>query len=121
MRERRDGSIIIMSSIAGIKSSPVIGAYGVSKAADLQLVRNYAVENGEHNVRINAIAPGIVKTDFARALWEDPKAAEARLAASPLRRFGEPRDIAGAAVFLGSPAAAWMTGQTIVIDGGVTI
>lgn len=121
MRERRDGAIIIVSSIGGLKGSPVIGAYNVSKAADLQLVRNYAVENGEHNVRINAIAPGIVKTDFARALWEDPKVAETRLASSPLRRFGEPSDIAGAAVFLGSPAAAWMTGQTIVIDGGVTI
>jgi NAD(P)-dependent dehydrogenase (short-subunit alcohol dehydrogenase family) len=79
------------------------------------------VENGVHNIRFNAIAPAIVKTDFARALWEDPKAHDASVARTPLRRLGEPRDIAGAAVFLGSAAAAWITGQTIVIDGGITI
>jgi NAD(P)-dependent dehydrogenase (short-subunit alcohol dehydrogenase family) len=121
MRERRDGAIIVVSSIGGLRGSPVIGAYNVSKAADFQLVRNYAVENGPHNVRFNAIAPGIVKTDFARTLWENPETAAERVAETPLRRLGEPRDIAGAAVFLATPAAAWMTGQAIVIDGGVTI
>jgi NAD(P)-dependent dehydrogenase (short-subunit alcohol dehydrogenase family) len=121
MRERRDGAIVVVSSIGGLKGSPVIGAYNISKAADFQLVRNYAVENGVHNIRINAIAPGIVKTDFARALGDDPRTSEARLTATPLRRFGEPREIAGAAVFLASEAAAWMTGQQIVIDGGATI
>jgi NAD(P)-dependent dehydrogenase (short-subunit alcohol dehydrogenase family) len=121
MRERRDGAIIVLSSIGGLKGSPVIGAYNVSKAADFQLVRNYAVENGEYNIRVNAIAPGVVKTDFARALWEDPQVRDARIASTPLRRLGEPRDIAGAAVFLGSEAGAWLTGQMIVIDGGVTI
>jgi NAD(P)-dependent dehydrogenase (short-subunit alcohol dehydrogenase family) len=121
MRERRNGAIIVVSSIGGMRGSPVIGAYNISKAADFQLVRNYAVENGPYNIRVNAIAPGIVKTDFARALWENPQISEERLAATPLRRFGEPREIAGAAVFLASEAGAWMTGQQIVIDGGVTI
>jgi NAD(P)-dependent dehydrogenase (short-subunit alcohol dehydrogenase family) len=121
MRERREGAIIVVSSIGGLKGSPVIGAYNVSKAADFQLVRNYAVENGPYNIRVNAIAPGIVKTDFARALWEDAANHDERVATTPLRRLGDPRDVAGAAVFLGSQAAAWMTGQQIVIDGGVTI
>jgi NAD(P)-dependent dehydrogenase (short-subunit alcohol dehydrogenase family) len=98
----------------------VIGAYNVSKAADLQLVRNYASEIGPDNIRINAIAPGIVKTDFARALWEDPEAHDAAARRTPLRRLGEPRDIAGAAVFLAAPASSWMTGNTIVLDGGIT-
>jgi NAD(P)-dependent dehydrogenase (short-subunit alcohol dehydrogenase family) len=121
MRARRDGAIVVISSIGGLKGSPTIGAYNISKAADFQLVRNYAVEIGVDNIRINAIAPGVVKTDFARALWEDPKNADPTIERTPLRRLGEPRDIAGAAVFLGSAAATWMTGREIVIDGGVTI
>jgi NAD(P)-dependent dehydrogenase (short-subunit alcohol dehydrogenase family) len=121
MRAQGGGSVIVISSIGGLKGSPTIGAYNVSKAADFQLVRNYAVENGPHNVRFNAIAPGIVKTDFARALWDDPATAEPTLQRTPLRRFGEPREIAGAAVFLGSAASSWMTGNMIVIDGGMTI
>jgi len=121
MIERRDGSIIIVSSIGGLRGSGVIGAYCISKAADLQLGRNLAVEYGPHNVRVNCIAPGLIKTDFARALWEDPEALKKRTAATPLRRIGEPDEIAGAAVYLASPASAFMTGQSIVIDGGVTI
>jgi NAD(P)-dependent dehydrogenase (short-subunit alcohol dehydrogenase family) len=121
MVERRDGAIILISSIGGLRGSPVIGTYNVSKAADLQMVRNYAVEIGRHNVRINAIAPGLIRTDFARALWEDPKAAAHIEETTPLRRLGEPNDIAGAAVFLASAAGAFTTGQTIVVDGGVTI
>jgi NAD(P)-dependent dehydrogenase (short-subunit alcohol dehydrogenase family) len=121
MRARRDGAIVVISSIGGLKGSPTIGAYNISKAADFQLVRNYAVEIGPDNVRINAIAPGVVKTDFARALWENPENAEPTLRNTPLRRLGEPREIAGAAVFLGSAASSWMTGREIVIDGGVTI
>lgn len=121
MRERRDGAIVIISSIGGLRGSPVIGAYNVSKAADFQLARNYAVEYGPDNVRVNCIAPGLIKTDFARALWEDP-AAEARVnKATPLRRLGDPEDIAGAVVYLASPAGRYMTGQALVIDGGVTI
>ena len=121
MVERRAGAIVVVSSIGGLQGSQVIGAYNVSKAADFQLVRNYAVEIGEHNVRINAIAPGLIRTDFARALWENPVAEKRVNAATPLRRLGEPRDIAGAAVFLASDAGAYVTGQAIVVDGGVTI
>ena len=121
MIARKDGSIIIVSSIGGIKGSPVIGAYNVSKAADMQLARNLAVEWGEHNIRVNCIAPGLIKTDFARALWENPKMAKAVEQGTPLRRIGDPDDIAGAAVYLASAAGRYMTGQTIVVDGGVTI
>lgn len=121
MRARKDGAIIIISSIGGLKGSDLIGAYNISKAADFQLVRNYAVENGRHNIRVNAIAPGVVKTEFARALWESPAAHDATVARTPMRRIGEPRDIAGAAVFLAAPSAAWMTGQMMVIDGGFTV
>ncbi len=121
MRERKDGAIVIISSIGGLRGSPVIGAYNVSKAADFQLARNYAVEYGPDNVRVNCIAPGLIKTDFARALWEDP-AAEARVnKGTPLRRLGDPEDIAGAVVYLASPAGRYMTGQAMVVDGGVTI
>lgn len=121
MRAKGDGAIVIVSSIGGLRASTTIGAYCVSKAADLQLVRNAAAENGEHGVRINAIAPGLVKTDFAKALWDNPKALAATEARLPMRRIGDPRDIAGAAVYLASPAAKWTTGQTIVVDGGATI
>jgi len=121
MVERRDGSIVIVSSIGGLRGSPVIGAYNISKAADFQLARNLAVEYGQHNIRVNCIAPGLIKTDFARALWEDPKTLGHYTSATPLRRIGEPDEIAGAAVFLASPAGRFMTGQSIVIDGGVTI
>jgi NAD(P)-dependent dehydrogenase (short-subunit alcohol dehydrogenase family) len=121
MIARRDGSIIIVSSIGGLRGSPVIGTYCISKAADLQLARNLAVELGPHNVRINCIAPGLIRTDFARALWEDAESLKERNARTPLGRIGEPDEIAGAAVLLASPAGSYITGQTIVIDGGVTI
>lgn len=121
MIEKKHGAIIVVSSIGGLIGSDVIGAYNVSKAADFQLVRNLAIEFGPHNVRINAIAPGVIRTDFARALWEDP-VAEARLkSATPLGRIGEPEDIAGTAVFLASRAGAYVTGQGIIVDGGSTI
>jgi NAD(P)-dependent dehydrogenase (short-subunit alcohol dehydrogenase family) len=121
MMQRRNGSVVIVSSIGGLRGSPIIGAYCISKAADMQLARNLAVEFGPHNVRVNCIAPGLIKTDFARALWEDPKLLEARNAETPLRRIGEPDEIAGVAVYLAAPASAFMTGQTLVVDGGVTI
>jgi NAD(P)-dependent dehydrogenase (short-subunit alcohol dehydrogenase family) len=120
MVERRDGSIIIVSSIGGLRGSQVLGAYCISKAADFQLARNIAVEYGVHNVRANCIAPGLIKTDFAKALWDNPAILERSTSTAPLRRIGEPDEIAGAAVFLASKAAAFMTGQAIVIDGGVT-
>jgi NAD(P)-dependent dehydrogenase (short-subunit alcohol dehydrogenase family) len=121
MVARREGSIVIVSSIGGLRGSPVIGAYCISKAADMQLARNLAVELGPHNVRVNCIAPGLIKTDFAKALWDNPDALAARNAETPLRRIGEPDEIAGAAVYLASPASRFMTGQSLVIDGGVTI
>lgn len=121
MIERKDGAIIIVSSIGGLRGSPVIGAYNISKAADFQLARNLAVEYGQHNVRVNCIAPGLIKTDFARALWEDPEMLKRRTSTTPLRRIGEPDEIAGAAIFLASQAGTFVTGQTIVVDGGVTI
>jgi len=120
MRARGDGSIVIVSSIGGLRGSPVIGAYCISKAADLQLARNLAVEYGPSGIRVNCIAPGLIKTDFARALWEDPARIRAANETVPLRRIGEPDEIAGAVVFLASRASAFMTGQTMVIDGGVT-
>lgn len=121
MTERSDGSIIIISSIGGLKGSPIIGPYNVSKAADFQLARNLAVEYGPYNVRVNCIAPGLVQTDFARALWENPDTLRAATADKPLRRIGQPDEIAGAAVYLAAPASSFMTGQTIVVDGGATI
>lgn len=121
MRARRSGSIIIISSIGGLRGSTQIGAYCISKAADMQLARNLAHEFGPDNVRVNCIAPGLVKTDFARALWEDPERIKAANSTVPLRRIGEPHEIAGGVVFLASDASTFMTGQTIVIDGGVTI
>jgi len=121
MIARRDGSIIIVSSIGGLKGSTVIGAYCISKAADMQLARNLACEYGPHNIRVNCIAPGLIKTDFAKALWDDPATLKASTSRSPLQRIGIPDEIAGAAVFLGSAAGNFMTGQTIVIDGGATI
>ncbi len=121
MAQRRDGVLIIVSSIGGLKGSPVLGAYCVSKAADMQLARNLAVEWGKHNVRVNCIAPGLVKTDFARALWDNPAHLQQVLATTPLGRIGEPEDIGAIAVFLASKAGAFITGQTIVADGGVTI
>ncbi len=121
MIERRDGAIVIVSSIGGLKGSPVIGAYNVSKAADMQLARNYAVEYGRHNVRVNCIAPGLIRTDFARALWENPATLKSATATTPLARIGEPDEIAGAAIFLASAAGRFTTGQTIVVDGGQTI
>ena len=121
MKARHDGVIIIISSIGGLRGSSMLGAYGISKAADFQLARNLALELSPDNIRVNCIAPGLVKTDFARALWDTPEAEKRSSATTPLRRLGEPDDIAGAAVFLASRAGAWMTGQKIVVDGGSTI
>jgi NAD(P)-dependent dehydrogenase (short-subunit alcohol dehydrogenase family) len=121
MIARRAGAIIIVSSIGGLRGSSVIGAYNISKAADFQLARNLAVEYGPHNVRVNCIAPGLIKTDFARALWDNPETLARATSTTPLRRIGEPDEIAGAALFLASQAGSFMTGQALVVDGGATI
>lgn len=121
MTKRKDGSIIVVSSIGGLRGNALIGAYNISKAADFQLVRNLAVEYGPSNVRVNAIAPGLVKTDFARYLWENPEILKAATDPAPLRRIGQPDEIAGAAVYLASKAGSYMTGQTMVVDGGITV
>ena len=121
MAEHGGGAVIIVSSIAGLKGSTTLGAYGISKAADMQMARNLAVEWGPHNIRVNCIAPGLIRTDFARALWENPETYEDTVSRYPLRRIGEPDEIAGAAIFLASAAGSFTTGQTLVVDGGGTI
>lgn len=121
MQTRKDGAIIIISSIGGVLGHATLGAYGLSKAADMALARNIAVEFGVDNIRANAIAPGLIKTDFARALWDNPEYLEKSTVGTPLRRIGTPEEIAGAVVFLASPAGNYMTGQTLVIDGGRVI
>ena len=121
MAARRDGVIIIVSSVGGLRGSRELGAYCIAKAADVQLVRNLAVELGPDNIRVNAISPGLIRTDFARALWENPEILARRTEGDPLRRIGEPHEVAGAAVFLASRAGGFTTGQNFVIDGGSTI
>jgi NAD(P)-dependent dehydrogenase (short-subunit alcohol dehydrogenase family) len=118
MAQRKDGVIIIVSSVGGFIGTALLGAYSISKAADMQLARNLAVEWGPHNIRVNCIAPGVIRTQFARALWADPVRAAAIARLYPLRRLGEPDDVAGTAVLLASRAGNFITGQTIVIDGG---
>ena len=121
MIERNDGSIIIISSIAAIKGSPMLGAYNISKAADVMIVKNIATEFGHKNIRANSIAPGLIKTDFAKALWENPDILNSVLSTTPMKRIGEPNEIAGVAVMLASDAGNYINGQTIVVDGGTTI
>jgi len=118
MAQRKDGAVIIVSSVGGFIGSTMLGAYCISKAADMQLARNLAVEWGPHNIRVNCIAPGIIRTHFSRALWADPARAAAFARANPLRRLGEPEDVAGMAVLLASRAGAFVTGQTLIVDGG---
>ena len=120
MLEHGNGSIIIISSAGGLTSSTKIGAYYISKAADLQLVRNLASEFGPRGVRVNAIAPGLIKTDFAKALWDNPETLKLVTTGAALKRIGEPHELAGAAVFLASDAASFVTGQALVVDGGST-
>lgn len=119
--EQGGGAIIIVSSIAGLRAAPMIGGYGISKAADFALARNLAAEWGPKNIRVNCLAPGLIKTDFARALWEDEEGVNRRNALTPLRRIGAPEEIGPVAAFLAAPASSYITGQIIVADGGVTI
>ena len=121
MISKEDGSIIIISSIAAIKGSPILGAYNISKAADVMIVKNIAAEFGHKNIRANSIAPGLIKTDFAKALWENPDILKTVLSSTPMQRIGVPDEIAGVAVMLASDAGNYINGQTIVVDGGTTI
>ncbi|MDC1491598.1 glucose 1-dehydrogenase [Gammaproteobacteria bacterium] len=121
MVDRNDGSIIIISSIGGLKGSSILGAYNISKAADIMMVKNIAAEFGKNNIRANSIAPGLIKTDFAKALWENPDILKSVLVNTPMQRIGEPDEIAGVAVMLSSKAGEYINGQTIVVDGGTTI
>ena len=121
MVERKDGAILVISSVGGLRGNALIGAYNVSKAADMQLVRNLAVEFGPSNVRVNCIAPGLIQTDFARYLWENEEVLKVTVEPNPMKRIGQPDEIAGTAVYLCSKAAAYVTGQTLVVDGGLTI
>ena len=121
MISKEDGSIIIISSIAAIKGSPILGAYNISKAADVMIVKNIAAEFGHKNIRANSIAPGLIKTDFAKALWENPDILKTVLSSTPMQRIGVPDEIAGVAVMLASHAGNYINGQTIVVDGGTTI
>lgn len=121
MIEQGGGSIVVMSSIGGMRGSSLIGGYNVTKAADLQIVRNMAQELGPHRIRVNAISPGLIKTDFAKALWDSPELLDKFKKASALGTIGAPEDIAGAAVFLASDESAFVTGHNLVIDGGVTV
>jgi len=120
MKQQGGGSIMIISSIGGFQGSDRLGVYCISKAADMQLARNIAVEWGEHNIRANCIAPGLIQTDFAKALWENPNILQKTVMHTPLGRIGQPDEIAGAAVYLASPAGSYTTGQTITVDGGRT-
>jgi NAD(P)-dependent dehydrogenase (short-subunit alcohol dehydrogenase family) len=121
MRAAGRGSVIIISSIGGLQGTGSIGVYNISKAADFQLARNLAVELGPDNIRVNCIAPGLIQTDMARALWENETLMGYVRNVTPLRRIGQPDEIAGTAVFLASDASTYITGQSIVIDGGTTI
>ncbi len=121
MAERGLGSVILLSSIVSTVGAANLGIYAISKAAEGQLARNLAVEWGARGIRVNSIAPGVVKTDFAKALYENPKIAAVVANMTCLKRLGEPDDIAGVAVFLASGAAKYITGQTILVDGGASI
>lgn len=121
MAARRDGAVILMSSLSGLRGNRAIGAYGMTKAALAQLGRNLAVEYGPSNVRVNAISPGLIETGFAAPITGNPDLLGPRLLKTPLRRMGLPREIAGAAVFLASAAGAFVTGQNLVVDGGTLV
>ena len=120
MIERKDGVFIIISSVGGTRGSNLIGTYNISKAADIQMVKNMAVEYGQYNIRANSIAPGLIKTDFARGLWENPTIHDHYTSTHPMKRIGEPDEVAGAAIMLASDAGRYINGQTIVVDGGAT-
>lgn len=115
------GSVILMSSIAGVRGNRNLGVYSLSKAGLAALARNLAVEWGPSQIRVNSISPGVVQTEFARPLTDNDAAMQRRLALTPLRRTGTPEEIAGAVLYLASPAGAFVTGHNLIVDGGTTI
>jgi NAD(P)-dependent dehydrogenase (short-subunit alcohol dehydrogenase family) len=121
MAGRRDGAVIFTSSLSGLRGNKGIGLYGLSKAGVAQLARNLAVEWGPQNVRVNAISPGVIRTEFARPMLDNDEVMKRRVAQTPLRRVGEPDEIAGVAVMLASRAGGFITGQNLVVDGGTLI
>jgi NAD(P)-dependent dehydrogenase (short-subunit alcohol dehydrogenase family) len=121
MAQRRDGVVILTASLSSVRGNKGIGLYGLSKAGVAQLARNLAVEWGPANVRVNAISPGVIATEFARPLTDDEAVLARRLALTPLRRVGEPAEIAGVAVMLAARAGAFITGQNLIVDGGTLI
>jgi len=118
MIDKDAGSIMVTSSTGAFSSSEVLGTYNISKLADIALVRNLAAEWGPKGVRVNAICPGLIRTDFAKALWDNPEAAQRANEQIPLRRLGEAEDLKGLAVFLASDASSYMTGQALTVCGG---
>ena len=118
MIEQKSGNIINVSSTGGLRASDVLGAYSVSKAALLMLTRVLAVQLGKYGIRVNAIAPGLVRTEFSRGLWEDESRLENTIERNPLGRIATSDEMAGAVIFLASDAASYISGHTIVLDGG---
>ncbi|WLG53528.1 SDR family NAD(P)-dependent oxidoreductase [Pseudomonas sp. FP1742] len=121
MAARGGGSVVLMASIAGVRGNKALGLYGISKAGLAQLARNLAVEWGPENIRINAISPGVIQTEFARPLTDNPEVMQRRMALTPLRRVGRPEEVAALALLLAAPGGAFISGQNIVVDGGTTI
>ncbi len=121
MKAQGGGKIINIASIAGLRPSPAMGIYSVSKAAVIMLTQVLALELAPANIQVNAIAPGVIRTRFSQLLWQTPQLAEPILKGTPLGRFGEPEDVAGLALFLASPASDYVTGAVFVVDGGMSV
>ncbi len=119
--DRGRGSVINVASVAGLAAAPLMGPYGASKAGLISLTKTLAAEWGPAGVRVNALCPGWTATELNRTLWEDPVVGPATVAGSAMRRWASPDEMAGPAVFLASEASSFMTGQTLVVDGGQTI
>jgi NAD(P)-dependent dehydrogenase (short-subunit alcohol dehydrogenase family) len=121
MADGGGGSVVLMASIAGVRGNKSLGLYGLSKAGLAQLARNLAVEWGPANIRVNAISPGVIDTEFARPLTDNPEVLQRRLALTPLRRVGRPEEVAALAMLLAAPGGAFISGQNLIVDGGTTI